>query len=201
VLGYIEFKTPGFGIFGILAGICFVVFFFGHYVAGLSGYEPIIIFILGVGLIALEAFFFPGLLLPTLVGLCLVVGALIFSMVDRYPTDSIWPSMQQLNQPLTNLAASVAMAVVGAFLVARFFPQRWMSAGLESATISGAAFLPSHSPALGAQGVVLSPLHPAGSVEINGVTYDVVSDGRLVLKGAQVKVVACEGYRIVVSPI
>lgn len=201
VLGYIEFKTPGFGIFGILAGVCFVVFFFGHYVAGLSGYEPIIIFLLGVGLIALEAFLFPGLLLPTLVGLCLVVGALIFSMVDRYPTDSIWPSMQQLNQPLTNLAAAVAMAVVGAFLVARFIPQRWVSAGLEEATINGAAFLPTQTPAVGAEGIALNALHPSGSAVINGVTFDVVSDGRLLPKGARVKVIAAEGYRIVVAPI
>ena len=47
LLGYIEFKTPGFGIFGILAAICALIFFFGHYIAGLSGYENLLLLALG----------------------------------------------------------------------------------------------------------------------------------------------------------
>ena len=36
---YIEFKSPGFGVPGVLAGVCFLLFFVGHYVAGLTGME------------------------------------------------------------------------------------------------------------------------------------------------------------------
>ncbi len=41
---YIEFKTPGFGVFGLSGGALLLLVFFGHYVAGLSGYEPALVF-------------------------------------------------------------------------------------------------------------------------------------------------------------
>ncbi len=34
---YLEFKSPGFGVPGVIAAICFLLFFFGHYIAGLRG--------------------------------------------------------------------------------------------------------------------------------------------------------------------
>jgi membrane-bound serine protease (ClpP class) len=47
---FIEFKTPGFGFFGI-AGIVFVLIFFGSkYVSGLAGQEEVLVFLLGVSL-------------------------------------------------------------------------------------------------------------------------------------------------------
>ena len=60
---FIEFKTPGFGIFGIAGILLLGVVFFGHYVAGLSGYEPLLFFLLGVTLVAIEVFFFPGMMI------------------------------------------------------------------------------------------------------------------------------------------
>ena len=34
----LEFKTPGFGLFGFLGGICLILFF-GHHIAGLSEWK------------------------------------------------------------------------------------------------------------------------------------------------------------------
>ena len=59
---YIEFKTPGFGIFGIVGGALLAVVFFGSYVAGLSGHEPMLVFGAGLVLFAVEVFFFPGVI-------------------------------------------------------------------------------------------------------------------------------------------
>ena len=59
VLLFIEFKTPGFGIFGIL-GIGFILIFFGSkYVAGLAGQEELLVFLLGLCLILVEIFLSP----------------------------------------------------------------------------------------------------------------------------------------------
>ena len=41
---FIEFKTPGFGFFGIAGIALLAVVFLGHYVAGFSGHEPMILF-------------------------------------------------------------------------------------------------------------------------------------------------------------
>ncbi|NCY21547.1 serine protease, partial [bacterium] len=81
LFGYIEFKTPGLGIFGVLAAACALVFFFGHYIAGLSGYENLLLLALGVGLIAAELFIFPGTFLPGLIGLGLLLFGILNTMV------------------------------------------------------------------------------------------------------------------------
>src|SRR5438876_1786794 len=57
---YIEFKTPGFGLPGIIGVVAFALYFFGGYIAGLSGLEWIGVFLLGLALVALELFVFPG---------------------------------------------------------------------------------------------------------------------------------------------
>ena len=55
----LELYSPGFGIPGTVGISSFLLFFYGHYIAGLAGYESLILFLLGVGLILLE-FFIPG---------------------------------------------------------------------------------------------------------------------------------------------
>ena len=78
---YLEFKSPGFGVAGILSAICFLLFFAGHYIAGLTGFEVVAVFILGTLLVLTELLFFPGVTLLALVGTALMTGALLFAMV------------------------------------------------------------------------------------------------------------------------
>ena len=53
-------------IFGVVGILCLGVVFLGNYVAGFSGHEPMLFFILGLALVAVEIFFFPGLMLLAL---------------------------------------------------------------------------------------------------------------------------------------
>ena len=86
---YMELKAPGFGFPGFISLISFGLFFFGHNVAGyLAGYEIVGIFILGFILLILEFFVFPGLMILGLIGAVLIVGSLIYTMVD--PLDLGW---------------------------------------------------------------------------------------------------------------
>ena len=48
------------------------------------------------------------------------------------------------------------------------------------------------------EGLVLTLLRPAGTVEIDGQIFDVVSEGRFVEPGAKVRVISVNGNRIVV---
>ncbi|HTT56487.1 MAG TPA: hypothetical protein VMF63_05220, partial [Opitutaceae bacterium] len=48
---FIEFKTPGFGFFGFAGIALLAIVFLGHYVAGFSGHEPMLVFGLGVVLV------------------------------------------------------------------------------------------------------------------------------------------------------
>ena len=80
---FIEFKTPGFGIFGTLGLILLLgVFRLRKSFAGLAGQEELLVFSLGLCLVAVEVFLLPGFLLPGIVGVLLIVGSVFWAMVD-----------------------------------------------------------------------------------------------------------------------
>jgi len=54
---------------------------------------------------------------------------------------------------------------------------------------------------LGKEGRTLTPLRPAGLVEIDERRIDVVSDSELIGAGVRVRVVEVEGNRVVVEPV
>ncbi|MBK8000513.1 MAG: ATP-dependent Clp protease proteolytic subunit [Verrucomicrobia bacterium] len=82
---YIEFKTPGFGLPGIVGITAFALYFLGGYVAGLSGAEWVVVFVLGLALIIVELFVYPGTIIIGMLGATLMLAALIMAMVDLYP--------------------------------------------------------------------------------------------------------------------
>src|SRR5437016_8921216 len=58
ICAYLEFKMPGVSMPGIIAAICFALFFAGHYLAGLAGWEVVALFVLGVVFVLVEILFF-----------------------------------------------------------------------------------------------------------------------------------------------
>ena len=78
---YIEFKTPGFGAPGIIGISAFALYFVGGYIAGFSGFEWMLVFLVGVILLALEIFVFPGTVALGVTGGLLVVVAVVMAAV------------------------------------------------------------------------------------------------------------------------
>ncbi|MDD4933545.1 MAG: NfeD family protein [Methylacidiphilaceae bacterium] len=198
LLGYLEIKTGGaFGLFGGGALLCFLLYFFGHYLAGLSGWEPLFLFLVGVGLILLEFLFVPGLVLPTMAGLILVVTGLLYAMVDRYPKEALWVGIERLAQPMLSLA----LATLGAFalgaVAARFLPASRLGLGPEG--ISAEKPVPLVQP--GEEGVALTVLRPAGTARFGGKLVDVVTSGSFVPAGSRLRIVSAEGVRVVVEAL
>lgn len=181
---FIEFKTPGFGIFGISGILLLGIVFFGHYVAGLSGYEPLLFFLLGVTLVAIEVFFFPGVMILALTGAVLMFGSLVWAMLDLWPGEPVSLSGDALLRPLANVMAGVVIAV-GLFLaLIRFLPKGgpWSGMVLETAVTGEPGAIrplntfgtdePNGTDLLGQSGVAATALFPSGQVEISGRRYE-----------------------------
>ena len=100
---YIEIKTPGFGLPGIIGIAAFALYFFGGYIAGLSGLEWIAVFLLGLALVALELFVFPGTVALGLAGAVMMLVSVVMAMVDVYPGMPAIPSLKKLELPLRDL--------------------------------------------------------------------------------------------------
>jgi membrane-bound serine protease (ClpP class) len=120
---YLEFKAPGMSVFGIIGVISLTIFFFGHYVAGLSSSEEILLFVFGLILIAVEIFILPGHVIPGFLGIVAVLVALLWAMVEKMPGGPMIPSMPQIQLPLAKLAASMIGAMIVVALLARFLPK------------------------------------------------------------------------------
>ncbi len=194
LLGYIEFKTPGMGIFGILAAVCGLIFFFGHYIAGLSGYESLLIIVLGLALIAAELFIFPGTFLPGLLGLGLLLFGILNTMVDRYPTDPVLPTLPQLHLPAFNFALGLFGGLAAILLAARFLPRSRLFRPFELTTTSPRFQPIAEEPApQGTRGQALTDLRPSGRAHLDRQIYDVLADGDFIPAGTPVQAVGREG--------
>ncbi len=209
---FIEFKTPGFGVFGITGGVLLGVVFFGHYVAGLSGHEPALVFALGAMLVAAEILFFPGLILPALFGVLLMLGALVWSMADLWPNEPItvaW-SGDAFAQPLQNLGLGLVLAVVFGAALARFIPRGWVwDKMVVQEAIGGVAQVAGIGPEgaaqvdalIGQRGVAVTVLRPSGQVEVAGRRYEAIVEVGAVDAGDAVVVRGRTAFALLVERV
>jgi len=182
VLLFIEFKTPGFGIFGIGGALFMTLVFFGNYIAGLSGHEPALFFALGVLLLAVELFFLPGTMVFGITGAALMLGSLVWSMLDLWPDEPLAIDAEMLMGPLASVVTGVVLAALIFVAILRFLPQGglWGRMVLE-ASVGGEPHLhplvrpdlgPGEAPLAGRMGVAVTGLFPSGQVEVAGRRYE-----------------------------
>jgi len=166
----------------------------------------VLLFVLGLILIGMEVFVFPGFGLPGITGVLLVVVSLAVVTLERMPSTS--QDWFNLGLTLTTFGAGLVGAIVAAFMLAWYLPHIPYANRLVLAAPKeepGAAYgMEGESPyaaLLGAIGVAETPLRPAGKARFGEDFHDVTAEGDFVNPGARVQVVEIEGQRIVVKEI
>jgi membrane-bound serine protease (ClpP class) len=201
---YIEMKTPGFGVPGIVGVVSFILYFAGGYIAGLSGLEWTVVFVLGLGLFLLEIFVFPGTLFIGLVGGGMMLAALVMAMVDFYPGMPAVPSFSAFRESLFNVLLAFALAIVVILVLSRYLLHVPMFHRLVAAGASGAGSdrkVAEHQKSrLGEVGTTISPLRPGGKAQFGEAILDVISQGEMIPRAAKVRVVGFSGRDAIVEP-
>ena len=216
---YIEFKTPGFGVFGAIGIAALVVYFFGGYVSGLAGIEWVAVFVLGVVLVAVELFWFSGTLIIGMVGVVCMLVALVMGMTDIYPDMPWFPtgegkgeSMPQVegidfalpdfSKPIRDLMIALVLSIPVIWALAKYLPQTAFFARFASEAASGvesvAALAAEVDSRLGQVGEATTPLHPGGKAMFGDDMCTVVTQGEMIAVGAQVKVIGHRGSDLLV---
>jgi len=216
---YIEFKTPGFGVFGAIGIAALVVYFFGGYVSGLAGIEWVAVFVLGVVLVAVELFWFSGTLIIGMVGVVCMLVALVMGMTDIYPDMPWFPtgegkgdSMPQVegidfalpdfSKPIRDLMIAFVLSIPVIWALAKYLPQTAFFARFASEAASGvesvAALAAEVDSRLGQVGEATTPLHPGGKAMFGDDMCTVVTQGEMIAVGAQVKVIGHRGCDLLV---
>lgn len=206
LLLFLEFKTPGFGFFGIAGIVMIVVFFISQYIAGLAGNEVILFFLIGVLLLLVELLFFPGLLVLALPGLALMLGSLLWAMVDFWPKGTGELSVEMFIGPTVNLIFGGSIAVAGLLIIARLLK----GSALEGAVVLSRGINSERGPAdtlnpkqpeVGARGKALTPLHPGGRVEISGQRFEAHCRVGTIESGAPIRVVGQNDFNLIVEEV
>jgi membrane-bound serine protease (ClpP class) len=203
---FIEFKTPGFGFFGI-AGIAFVLIFFGSkYVSGLAGQEEVLVFLLGVSLIIVELFLFPGLVFPAIIGLFLIVGSILWAMVDIWPNIEFSWNLETFQGPIQELFLAILVTIGLVLALTRILPKTslWDSLILSS---SAGGQVPNNTDFDGNEkrvmpgtvGKTVSELYPTGQVEVNGIRYEARANLGKIEKGSSIEVTGSSDYGLIVA--
>jgi membrane-bound serine protease (ClpP class) len=198
---WLEFKTPGFGIFGIAGISCLLLFFFGHHIAGLAGLEDILLFAVGIAFLAIELFITPGFGIMGFSGLLLIFFSLMNAMIEHLPgkMQPVSFSPETLSKPFTTVTLSFIGAVALIMIAGKFLPKTRMFNTLVLDTV----LLEPEQEAnlLGIEGLAHSDLRPGGTAYFDGRKIDVVTLGDYIRRESPVRIVEVHGNRIVVEDI
>jgi membrane-bound serine protease (ClpP class) len=210
ILGaYLEFKMPGATWPGIISAICFVLFFLGHYLAGLAGWEVVALFILGIVLVLIEVLFFAhSTIVFGLVGVFLILASLLWTMIDRYPGQNFFPTGKMLAIPLLNMFIAIIGSFIVIALLARYLPRTsiYRRFALLDANPSGPSlageprqFATALALTPGMQGTAVTVLRPSGKARFADHVVDVVTEGEFIAPQTPVTVIQTDGMRVVVK--
>ena len=102
----LELYTPGFGIAGSIGALSLLLFFYGHMIAGLAGWEAILLFGTGLVLIILELFL-PGGIIGILGVVAMLTGLILAG--------------GSLSGILIAIAIAIVVTVIGSYFFLRSF--------------------------------------------------------------------------------
>ncbi|HSJ14829.1 MAG TPA: NfeD family protein [Longimicrobiales bacterium] len=196
-----EFKMPGFGLPGGVGITALALFFGSHLLLGLAGIEELLLIGAGLALIGVEVFLLPGFGIAGIAGGVALAAGFYLSLV------SDMASAGDYIQALGVFSVSVLVVIVVAWALLRHL-SRGRRAGtsgflLGEATSRERGYISAavRTELVGATGVALTDLRPAGAARIGDERVDVVSDADFISAGTPVRIVRSEGYRHVVQPL
>ncbi|MDR0719557.1 MAG: nodulation protein NfeD [Treponema sp.] len=206
VMIFLEINTPGFGVFGLSAIFAFLVVFGSGALLGKVGSLEIILFIVGIGLLAAELFIIPGFGIVGIGGFILIGLSLLFSMQDFVIPRFDWEWTLFGRNALVVFVGIIA-SVTGIAVIAllgpririfdRFTLKTAIAGTADDFSGSGEGGVPA-SPLVGKIGIAVTTLRPSGRVELDGEVYDAEAAGVFVEPGRGVKVTKVTGKRLTV---
>lgn len=201
---YFELQSPGIGFALVVAILGAVLYFAPLYLEGVAQNWELILFIIGLGLLAVEIFVLPGFGIAGVAGIVVVVLGLSFAAIDNdllrhLPTGEI--TVGWILQPILVVIIATTAALIGGLLLSKRFLtgttplQRKVVLTAEMAPEQGYVSHPQvASELIGKTAEVAAVLRPSGRVIIDGIYYDAIAEeGQFIPRGKQVIITRFEG--------
>jgi len=201
---YLELKTPGFGVPGILGLVCLALFFGSHYVLGIAEAIDLILILTGLALILAEVFLIPGFGVAGITGIaCLVIG--FYLSLTNVPIPQYSWDYARLKDAGLSLMVALVTLVGFVYVVWKLFPYTpfYAKLVLAHAQLADQGYVvqtaEQRDTAIGRKGVASTMLRPAGKGRFGDTTYQVVSRAEYLAKGTPIVIVTVDGNRYVVD--
>jgi membrane-bound serine protease (ClpP class) len=194
---YFELQTPGVGFPLLAALVAATLYFAPMYLEGLASNWPVVIFVAGLILVAVEIFAIPGFGVTGVLGAVGIITGLTFGMIDKI-VFNFGPSEDGVREII------VAFAIVIGSMMVAFILSLWLSRKLFSPNrLFGSLALEKiqeinegyvsfdtdlQSSLVGKSGTAHTDLRPSGKVRIDEHIYDARSEIGYIPKGSEIKV-------------
>lgn len=201
---YFELQSPGIGFALVVAILGAVLYFAPLYLEGVAQNWELILFIIGLVLLAVEIFVLPGFGIAGVAGIVAVILGLSFAAIDNdllrhLPTGEI--TVGWILQPILVVIIATTAALIGGLLLSKRFLtgttplQRKVVLTAEMAPEQGYVSHPQvASELIGQTAEVAAVLRPSGRVIIDGIYYDAIAEeGQFIPRGKQVIITRFEG--------
>ncbi|MCK5768348.1 MAG: nodulation protein NfeD, partial [Candidatus Atribacteria bacterium] len=189
----IEFWTLGWGIAGTIGIVSLSLFFGGHVLVGLAGWETIILFLVGILLLLAEIFIIPGFGLAGISGIVAMVA-------------SIFLALGNMIQATYSILIALSISILGFFLLLKYLPstRTWRKFILSTQQKKELGYMVGTKDLkrlIGKEGKAITPLRPSGIAEVNNKKINVITQGGYVNSNTKIKVINVEGNKIVVEKV
>ena len=203
---YFELQTPGIGFPLGVAITAAVLYFAPLYIDGLAANWEIIVFVIGLVLIALELFVIPGFGIAGISGITLVVIGLVLSLLNNVNFDFEPVETGEVGKALLTVTGGIGFG----FGLVLYLSSRIGATGIFRNVALQATMEKSEGymgvemiglQMIGKSGIASTVLRPSGKVRIDGVVYDAVSEDGFIEKGQAVKVLRYETGQVYVEKL
>lgn len=199
---YFEMQTPGLGFPSAAAIMAAILYFAPLYLDGLAQNWEILVFVIGLLLIAAEVFVIPGFGIAGVSGIIFLITGLTLSLLNN--TDFNFDGVS--TKEIGDASLTVLMGLGLGFVLMIWLSNKIGSKGMFRKValhkdLEDSHSSPSLTPLIGKEGTAFTVLRPSGKVMIDGELYDGVSDLGFIEKGTQVKVVRFENAQVYVETL
>ncbi|WP_346854485.1 NfeD family protein [uncultured Draconibacterium sp.] len=203
---YFEMQTPGIGFPLGIALLAAILYFAPLYLEGLAANWEIVLFVVGVILIAIEIFAIPGFGVAGILGVSFMFIGLVLSLIDNVNFDFDGVHMDGVGVAIT----TVVLGIFGGFVLSLYLGKRVFSANsgpfknmsLHTVQKVNEGYVSVDTrlfQLIGKTGVTQTVLRPGGKISIDGEFFDAVSESGFIEKGEKVVVTRMESVQLFVD--
>ncbi len=196
---YFELQTPGVGFPLAAAVLAALLYFAPLYLEGLANHWEILMFIIGLILIAVEIFAIPGFGITGILGILFMVAGLTLSMVGTVGPGTFDIDLKSLARAFFTVIIAFFFSIFGSILITKHlfntkysFGSRLALAKTQEIDEGYTSATESYQNMLNKEGVAKTILRPSGKVDVEGDMYDATARSGYIEQGEKIVVV---GYR------